>query len=132
MTHRPSANLERLDVLVVDDYPSLRRLIVEVLGEDGLVAAGVGNGVEALSLLSRAAYRPRVVITDLEMPGIGGRELIRRMRMDRALARVPILLMTAAVAVPPLGRDIAVLRKPFSLDMLVRCVREALATVDPV
>jgi CheY-like chemotaxis protein len=81
------------------------------------------NGEEALALMAKA--RPGLVLVDLNMPVMDGRELLRRMVADPALATVPIALLTSDPR-PPAGY--AVFRKPVSdLDALLAFVRHAVA-----
>lgn len=117
---------EHVDVLVVEDQPNLRALVLEVLSSEGLTALGVGDGSTALDWLSRAGRRPQLMITDIEMPRMGGCELIARMRKDQALGEIAIIVMTGAGEVPAFARDIAVLRKPCPVELLLSTVRRAL------
>lgn len=104
-------------VLVVDDQDSAREVVrrmVESMGCPALVAKG---GLEALQVLSEKK-EIGLVISDVNMPGMGGLELLRRVRSG--FPGTKVLLMTGSVAVdlsrtegPPLQ---GVLRKPFSLE----------------
>jgi CheY-like chemotaxis protein len=79
-------------ILVVDDSPIDRRLVGAILDK----AAGwqvhfASDGVEALSLVSR--HSPNAIVTDLQMPGMDGLELVEEIRSKFPL--VPVVLMTA-------------------------------------
>jgi DNA-binding response OmpR family regulator len=107
-------------VLVVDDDEDLRHALAERLSEEGLVIITASNGRDALAALT--AERPAVVVLDLMLPGVDGWELLRTMEREPALARVPVLVMTA-------GRDARALasrpvfHKPLNIESLVRAVR---------
>lgn len=96
------------EVLVVEDDPHLRKLIVFALGLDAeLTVVTCGSGEEALELLSRT--RPDVVLLDLEMPGIGGRE-----------TAIPVVVVSGSA-----GRDSPRLRELGVVDQLAKPVDPA-------
>ena len=70
-------------VLVVEDDPTLRRVIEMVLEARGYEVAQARHGAAALERM--AASIPDVVIADLKMPVMGGRDLVERMRLDPQL-----------------------------------------------
>lgn len=79
-------------ILIVDDSPVDRRLAAALVARrGGLRAASAGDGREALDFLAREA--PAAVVTDLQMPGMDGLELVEQVR--RLHPGVPVVLMTA-------------------------------------
>ncbi len=87
-------------ILIVDDHPTNRRLLVRQLAWLGFAAEAARNGEEALELFDRrrAARTPHaLVITDCQMPEMDGYELARRIRarQERESRRVAILAFTA-------------------------------------
>lgn len=80
-------------VLIVDDSFDLRHVFARVLKGYGFEVCEACDGQEALGSL--ASFDPDVVLTDVNMPGIDGLELIRRIRAIPAMAEVPIITMTA-------------------------------------
>ena len=110
------------DVVVVDNDASLRVVIRMVLERAGFEVREASHGAEALEMCSR--NRPDVVLADLRMPIVGGRELARRMEADPALRSIPVILLTgdrdAAEEGPPVA---SVLVKPFEPDDLLAAVR---------
>lgn len=106
-------------VLVVDDDPDIRALLVSVLADDGYDAAAAANGYEALEILDR--WTADLVVLDLMMPVMDGWTFARRMR-DARRGDVPIVILSAAT---DLGRHAAtigaagVIPKPFDLDTLL-------------
>jgi CheY-like chemotaxis protein len=108
---------EHRRVLVVDDDEDLRRVLLEALSTDGVAAYEACDGVDALDKI-RAASPPCALVLDLDMPRLTGGGLVAELRADTALARIPVITMTAATA--PLGLDTqGHLPKPFELDSLL-------------
>jgi CheY-like chemotaxis protein len=113
-------------ILVVDDEPAVRELVVEVLRLEGYAAVGAADGRAALAALERVA--PALVLMDVMMPGLDGRGAYLAMRARPAGAAVPVVLMSAAAdpaRLPPGAA--AFLAKPFDLDELLGLVARLLA-----
>jgi CheY-like chemotaxis protein len=108
-----------LHVVVVDDNEALRENLVECLEAEGHVVSQAADGNGALALLERAAP-PDVVVLDLLMPGLGGREVAATLRRRPELCALRLVLMTgretAAGGWPEFD---AVLEKPFGLPALL-------------
>ena len=118
-------------VLLVEDDRDGRRLYAEWLTGAGFTVEQAHNGFQALERALDA--KPDVVVTDLNIPGIDGFELTRRLRQDPRTREIPVLAVTgyAAFASDPArarraGCD-AVLSKPCSPDQLEAAVRDLLA-----
>ena len=80
--------------LVVDDYSTMRRIIKNLLHDLGYAnVTEADDGATALPLLKSGAYD--FLITDWNMPGMAGLELLRAVRGDEKLARIPVLMLTA-------------------------------------
>jgi len=90
-------NATRLDgvkVLLVDDEPDARALLIEMLAEHGAEPRAAANMTEALNVLNE--WRPDVLVSDIAMPGGSGYELIRQVRMrDDAESQIPAVALTA-------------------------------------
>jgi CheY-like chemotaxis protein len=82
---------ERPTILVVDDDPDIRFALASIL-ELSFDVIDAEHGAQALELLER--HRVSLVITDVRMPVMDGRELVRRIRGDPRWARLPILVQT--------------------------------------
>jgi CheY-like chemotaxis protein len=80
-------------VLVVDDEPDVRRYLAMVLEDAGFAVLTAGDGEEALALIRRQP--PDLISLDLIMPRKSGHRLLYELRKDRALARIPVLIVTA-------------------------------------
>jgi len=106
-------------VLVVDDDDDGRESVIEYLNDAGYHARGVSGGTEAIEVLR--TERPSLVLCDLVMDGMDGKEfLIRARRQD--LQMPPLVFITGGA--PSDNEDIsgAVLYKPYSPDQLLAVV----------
>jgi CheY-like chemotaxis protein len=72
------ARLAGVRVLIVDDAPYVREVVVAILTQDGAKVTAVGSAEEALAALQ--SERPDVLLSDLAMPGLGGYWLIGKVR----------------------------------------------------
>ena len=80
-------------VLVVDDHPTNRALIVTLVHHRGYAAIEAADGAEALALV--AAHRPALVVCDILMPTMDGYEFVRRLRDDPAIAHTKVVFYSA-------------------------------------
>ncbi len=111
-----------LRVVVVDDNQALRENLAECLEAEGHVVSMAADGHDALALLERAE-RPDVVVLDLIMPGLGGREVAATLRRRPDLRELRLVLMTGrATATCGWPEFDAVLEKPFGLGELLAAV----------
>jgi phosphate regulon transcriptional regulator PhoB len=122
------------EVLIVEDEPDIRALIVHHLTRDGFRCRTAGDGAEALARLR--AGLPDLVVLDLMLPGMDGLELTRRLRAEPAWARLPIIMLTAKadevdrIVGLEMGADDYV-AKPFSPKELLARVRAVLRRARP-
>jgi len=109
-------------ILLVEDDSAIRETVAECLEAEGYAVSAVANGAEALVWLSREAP-PELIVLDLSMPVMSGRELLRRVRADPRLRGVPAVLMTAAMpGRTPIPLAEALLSKPFEFEDLLETV----------
>lgn len=80
-------------ILVVDDEPDLLELVRFNLTQAGFSVETAGSGAEALERLRQSL--PALLILDLMLPDLSGIELCRRIRRDKELADLPIIMLTA-------------------------------------
>src|SRR5665213_3100106 len=89
----PEPRAELLNkVLVVDDDPSIRKLLAHFLNALGFESICCSSGVEALKQLE--LHRPRLIISDWEMPGMDGLELCRQVRTRSVAAHLHFIMLT--------------------------------------
>jgi CheY-like chemotaxis protein len=115
-------------VLVVDDDPNIRRMIVAALRRDGYSFLEAPNGREALDLMR--AEHPDVVVLDLMMPVLSGWDVLRERQSDAELSRIPVIVVSANrdpdVAVAVNAGICAFLPKPFDIGALSALVKSCM------
>lgn len=116
-------------ILLVEDEHMLRSLAREVLEEAGYAVDDCAEGVEALRRLRASAEAPDILVTDIGLPGMDGRQLAISAR--ETFPDLPILFITgyaweAFADAPHLPDRAAILSKPFSLHALIDAVTELL------
>jgi CheY-like chemotaxis protein len=133
--HGPSAEppptLERALVLVVEDEAEVRRLVRRSLEAAGLTVVEAENGRQALEVLTRRTEVPRLVVTDVIMPGLTGRDLSEALASARP--GLPVLFMSGYTGEDVLARSLLpetapFIQKPFAPEELVARVRTLLSS----
>lgn len=120
-------------VVVVDDDESVSRAIKRLLRSIGIAAETFSSGDAFLDALSSTpSYRPDCVILDMQMPGLNGLEVQRRL----SGSGMPVIFITAHDEVSVreqalAGGAVAYLRKPFDDELFARTVRAALEGAQP-
>ena len=121
------AKRRRAVVLVVEDDSALREFLCTALADEFEVECAV-SGEEAIELAQRT--RPDVVLLDVMLPGVNGLDVVRRIRSDRALSGIPVLVMTAFSEIEAGEAEAAganrFLAKPFDLHELKAAVKDLL------
>ena len=117
-------------ILVVEDDDGVRALVVELLAELGYTVLEAADGPRGLAIASQPATPIDLLLTDVGLPGMNGRQLAEAIRQYRPQLRV--LFMTgyaenAIVRSGFLGSGMSMLTKPFTLDALVADVRRMFA-----
>jgi CheY-like chemotaxis protein len=110
-------------VLVVDDDPDIRETLSELLDANGYEVLEAENGQIALDVLKNTPRFPCVVLLDLSMPVLDGREFLRRRASDPILRRIPVVVVSGSnqPADPIEGID-EYLRKPVKFERLIEVI----------
>ncbi len=117
-------------VLVVDDDPNIRRMIMAALRRDGYAFSEAHNGAEALDIMRQD--RPDVVVLDLMMPILSGWDVLRERESDPELKDIPVIIVSANRE-PEVANVVdkgicAFLPKPFDIRALSALVRNCIAS----
>lgn len=122
-------------ILVVDDLPANRALVVTLIGHSGHQALEAADGAEALALVR--AERPDLVISDILMPTMDGYEFVRQLRTDHQLAATQVIFYSAHYREQK-ARNLAlacgvtqVLVKPCEPQDITSAIEQALSQVPP-
>ncbi len=116
-------------ILVVEDEPLVRSLIREILEERGYAVIEAGHGRDALRRVEHSSTPPHLVVTDVVMPEMGGKEVaaeLRREQEDLKVLFVSGYVNEAVVDLGPFDEATAFLPKPFDAKALTRKVRDLL------
>ncbi len=114
-------------VLIVEDDADTRGAIVEVLTDGNYRALQAANGAAALDELRAAAPPPCVILLDVMMPVMDGREFRNVQRVDEALREIPVVVLSAHADATDLAEQMEVagfLRKPVDLVELLQTVEQ--------
>ncbi len=116
-------------ILVVDDEPGLRDLVCRTLHDEGYRTVEAAHGGEALELVEAGSERIDLVVTDVVMPGMDGRELGRRLAQSQPT--LPILYMSGYDVNDIFRRgsprtSAPFLQKPFPPESLINSIEQLL------
>ncbi len=124
--------LERkLNALVVEDSPPMRKMIVFALSRvRELTVVEADDGVDALRRIAGTKFD--IIITDINMPILDGLKLVKRLRADEAYRNVPIIIITTEGAEEDRQRALALganayITKPIQAPQVIQLVRETLS-----
>ena len=81
-------------ILVADDDPAIRRLVTTLVEKEGYTAVTANDGRDAIKLLKSDADFAAAIL-DVVMPHIEGPEIVRYMRSEKRLMKIPVIMMTA-------------------------------------
>ncbi len=118
-------------VLVIDDQPGIRRLLTEVLADDGHEVVTAENGYEGIQLAEK--LKPAVILMDMKMPGMDGIETLRELK--RMGQHDKVIMMTAYGELEMVNQAqqlgaYAYIIKPFDIVNLCRMVNEQVVGTD--
>lgn len=118
-------------ILVVEDEPSLRKLIKTNLAASGYEVVTADDGEEGLSLAQE--IKPDLILLDIRMPGMSGWDVLIALKTNPKVKKVPVIIMTASVPEESEEYKMRSMRaagylvKPFGVDVLLDKVKETLA-----
>jgi DNA-binding response OmpR family regulator len=115
-------------ILVVDDDALLRSSVGRMLADEGYSVDVAGDGYEALARVADSP--PDLILLDVLMPGMNGRELLETLRGNAATRAIPVLVMTAVQGIDATAGitagSVDYVEKPFDIDELLNKVALAL------
>ena len=125
----PARPRDGLTVLIVDDSPSVRRVLTALVQRVGWRAVAVKDGLEALETLQRGAVAADIALLDIEMPRMDGYELLGSLRGQAAFEKLPVVMITSRAGDKHRQKALglvanAYLVKPYQDDTLIDVVRQ--------
>jgi CheY-like chemotaxis protein len=117
------------EVLVVDDNPQNLKLVYVLLSGEGYDVRTANDAEQTMALLETC--HPALIIMDVQLPGIDGLELTRRLRSDSRYCDIVVIALSAYAAASDRDRAMAAgcadyLVKPVDIDALVRVVADCM------
>jgi DNA-binding response OmpR family regulator len=109
-------------ILVVEDDEAIREVLVDLLTSEGYRAIGAADGASGLRALR--SERIDLMLLDLGLPDLNGREVREQQLADETIAGVPVIILTASAVLAV--ENLAMVRKPFDCEQLLRVVRREL------
>jgi chemosensory pili system protein ChpA (sensor histidine kinase/response regulator) len=120
---------QSLKVMVVDDSPSVRRVVANLIKSANWSAVAAKDGLEALEILHHAATLPDLILLDVEMPRMDGYELLATLKAQAAFRDIPVVMVTSRAGEKhrhkalDLGADGYVV-KPYQDELLLNTIRK--------
>lgn len=115
-----------LSILIVDDEPTVRRVLTEILSETGFPALEAGDASEALKTLRKAGGSISVMVTDVRMPGfLNGLELAKFVQDSWPWIKVIVMTGFAEAVREGLPRNARFVAKPWKPDQMRTVVLQA-------
>lgn len=116
-------------VLIVDDDATVRQVLAKILANAGYRVEEAADGERAAKALE--ASEPDLILCDITMPGEDGMDLLRDIKRDRRLGRIPFIFLTASTELDSIMSGIRegaadYITKPFRPDRVLEAVERAL------
>jgi two-component system chemotaxis response regulator CheY len=118
-----SSENSQATILVVEDDFSIRETLVEVLELVDYKVVTASNGKEGIEKLQQG-LKPCLVLLDMMMPVMGGREFLNKMSEDAVLSPIPVVVVSATANCDELEGAKCFMKKPVDLNQLLRTVEE--------
>lgn len=115
-------------VLVIDDQPGIRRLLIEVLSEEGYSVVEAANGYDGLQ--KAKDFHPAVILMDMKMPGMDGIETLREMKRLGIGDKVVMMTAYGELDLVTEAKEIGAadyITKPFDIVALCQMIQRNLA-----
>lgn len=113
---------QKLTVLIVEDELDIRETLSELLRMEGFSTMLASNGQDALDLLESLVESPDLIILDLMMPRMNGREFLKRRSNNPAISTIPVIAVSAGHMIYKIEHADAFLSKPLDFDKLMATI----------
>lgn len=110
-------------ILIVEDDEDIRSVMVDLLESEGYTTKAASNGREALDVLDSMA-KPCLVLLDMMMPIMNGRQFLDTIMSDALLAPIPVLIVSAVADKTNTEGSIGFLKKPIDIDVVLNVVSQ--------
>ena len=116
-------------VLVVDDQPGIRRLLLEVLTEEGYNVDTAANGYECIQKVKE--LKPDLILMDMKMPGMDGIETLRELKELSEVGKVIMMTAYGELGLVKIAKDLgayAYVTKPFDIIELCAMIGQVISS----
>jgi len=116
-------------VLVVDDQPGIRRLLMEVLTEEGYSVVTAANGYECID--KAKVIKPDLILMDMKMPGMDGIETLRELKQSNETDKVIMMTAYGELGLVTIAKELgayAYVTKPFDIIELCTMIGQVLTS----
>lgn len=116
-------------VLVVDDQPGIRRLLIEVLTEEGYIVYSAANGYEGIQ--KAKDLKPALILMDMKMPGMDGIETLRELKHLNQADKVIMMTAYGELGLVNIAKELgayAYVTKPFDIIELCTMIGQAISS----
>lgn len=110
-------------ILIVEDDDDIRNVMIDLLESEGYAAQAATNGKEALDLLGTIT-KPCLVLLDMMMPIMNGRQFLDKVMSDAVLAPIPVLIVSAVADKTNTEGSVGFLKKPIDIDVVLNVVSQ--------
>lgn len=122
-----------LNVMIVDDSLSVRRVVANLVKNNGWTPLQAKDGLEALEMLQHIDHKPDVILMDIEMPRMDGFELTATLRSQADYRKTPIVMLTSRAGEKHRSKALSLgathyLVKPYQEEMLLSILRNSAET----
>ncbi len=111
-------------ILIIDDDPVILKYLKAIFTDNGYTVFEAANSTDGMAIVD--AEKPDLITLDLEMPGEWGSRFYRKLRKDKNLRNIPILVISGLDGDHAVKDAIAFIAKPFDPDEVLAIVKEAI------
>jgi len=110
-------------ILIVEDDYDIRETLQMILSSEGYIVLTASNGKEGIDLLQSTTIQPRLVLLDMMMPVMSGKEFLEIVMNDSKLSTTPIYVYSANGDTLPIKGTKGFLKKPVSYEEILKLVQ---------
>ena len=114
---------KKCTVLVVEDDKDVRESMKDALELEGYQVKTASNGMEGLATLKESDKIPCLILLDILMPVMGGREFMDNLKKDSALSEIPVLIHSSIANKDNTTGSIGFIKKPADLFMILQTIK---------
>jgi CheY-like chemotaxis protein len=111
-------------ILIVDDDPIIVKYLQAVFSDNGYATCNASSSMEGLELVRREM--PDLITLDIQMPGEWGPRFYRRLRQDKELREIPVVVISGIDGDHAVKDAVAFVKKPFDPEKLVGIVKNTI------